>query len=332
MNPWIGISLGDPAGVGPEVTLKSLAALPDDGSRYLILGDRGVLDRTLASLQLDLKVTPFTSYHAMERVVVFNPLPTPLPPDLKCGDPIAAEAALACLLEAGNRCHRGELHGMVTAPLSKEGIINLGHPAFVGQTEYLSELAKCDRTAMMLLGQDDRDRWLRVVLATTHVPIKEVANSLTQKKVELAIECAAEACRDLGLSRSRIAVCGLNPHAGEGGKIGTEEITTIQPAVLAMKQRGYDVTGPMASDALFYYVYRGDYDVVVAMYHDQGLAPLKMVGFDRGINWTLGLSFVRTSPDHGTAFDIAGRGIANPMSMMAAIELAQKLIRQKSPN
>ncbi len=330
MNSWIGISLGDPSGVGPEVTLKSLAALPDDGTRFLIVGDRGVLDRTLTALSLTLRLADFCSYDTTERITVFNPSLDPLPADLKCGDPKAAEAALVSLREVGERCHRGELNGMVTAPLNKEGIINLGHPSFVGQTEFLSELAGCKQTAMMLLGEDDRNRWLRVVLATTHVPIKGVSDHLTQEKVELAIACAARACQDLGLKRARIAVCGLNPHAGEGGKIGTEEITTIRPAVTAMRQRGFDVSDPMAADALFYYVYRGDYDVVVAMYHDQGLVPLKMVAFERGINWTLGLSFVRTSPDHGTAYDIAGRGIANPLSMMAAIGLAKTLIHNQA--
>jgi 4-hydroxythreonine-4-phosphate dehydrogenase len=152
---------------------------------------------------------------------------------------------------------------------------------------------------------------------------------LKRERIELAIELAARACRDLGLSRQRVAVCGLNPHAGEGGKIGDEEITTIAPAVESAKLRGFDVHGPFAADALFYYVFRGDYDAVVAMYHDQGLVPLKMIGFETGINWTLGLPFIRTSPDHGTAYDIAGKGVANPSSMMAAIRLAKELARQR---
>jgi 4-hydroxythreonine-4-phosphate dehydrogenase len=176
-----------------------------------------------------------------------------------------------------------------------------------------------------LLGQDERGRWLRVVLATTHVPIKLLAGQLQRTSVEKAIELAAGACRDLGLPRSRIAVCGLNPHAGEGGKMGDEEITFIRPAVEAARQRGLDVVGPLSADALFYYAYRGDYDVVVAMYHDQGLVPLKMVAFASGVNWTLGLPFIRTSPDHGTAYDIAGQGKADPSSMCAALRLARQL-------
>ena len=183
---------------------------------------------------------------------------------------------------------------------------------------------------MMLLGCDDRQRWLRVALATIHVPLKEVAARLKRENIELAIERAAGACRDLGLPRAKIAVCGLNPHAGEGGEIGDEEITTVAPAVQAARARGLDAHGPFAADTLFHRVFRGDYDAVVAMYHDQGLVPLKMIGFDSGVNWTLGLPFIRTSPDHGTAFDIAGQGIANPSSMIAALRLAKQLARQNS--
>src|ERR1039458_1369341 len=175
-------------------------------------------------------------------------------------------------------------------------------------------MAGTAQTAMMLLGQDDRQRWLRVALATTHVPLKLVAGQLRAESIHRAIALGAQACRDLGLSRSRIAVCGLNPHAGEGGKLGDEEITLIQPVVQAAQKRGFDVVGPLSADALFYHAYRGEYDVVVAMYHDQGLIPLKMVAFETGVNWTLGLPFIRTSPDHGTAYDIAGQGKADQLS------------------
>jgi 4-hydroxythreonine-4-phosphate dehydrogenase len=181
---------------------------------------------------------------------------------------------------------------------------------------------------MMLLGHDDRGRWLRVALVTTHLPLKKVADHITGAKVELAIELAAQACKQLSLPSARIAVCGLNPHAGEGGKMGTEEQTIIEPAVKAMRARQFDVTGPSSADALFYYAYRGEYDAVVAMYHDQGLVPLKMIGFESGVNWTLGLPFIRTSPDHGTGYDIAGQGKANPSSMLSAIRLARQLARK----
>ncbi|HTG43244.1 MAG TPA: 4-hydroxythreonine-4-phosphate dehydrogenase PdxA, partial [Verrucomicrobiae bacterium] len=247
-----------------------------------------------------------------------------LPGRVDQGSRAAAETALAALKEGAERALRGELKGIVTAPVNKESIIKLGRP-FTGQTEMLSDLAGAKRTAMMLLGQDDRGRWLRVALVTTHLPLREVADRITREKVEQTIELAAEACRDLQLPRARVAVCGLNPHAGEGGEMGREEITTITPAVEGARQRGCEVEGPIAADTLFYYAFNGHYDAVVAMYHDQGLAPLKMIGFETGINWTLGLPFIRTSPDHGTAYNIAGQNKANPGSMLAAIHLAQAL-------
>jgi 4-hydroxythreonine-4-phosphate dehydrogenase len=178
---------------------------------------------------------------------------------------------------------------------------------------------------MMLLGHDDRGHWLRVALATTHLPLRAVADRLTAAKIMTVLELTVRACRDLGLSRARVGVCGLNPHAGEGGNMGREEIDLIAPTVRAAQQRGLDVVGPLSADTLFHYAYCGDYDAVVAMYHDQGLAPLKMVAFEQGVNWTLGLPFIRTSPDHGTAYDIAGQGKANPSSTRAAIDLAEKL-------
>jgi 4-hydroxythreonine-4-phosphate dehydrogenase len=235
---------------------------------------------------------------------------------------------MAWLSEAADRCLRGQLHAMVTAPVNKASIIRAGHD-FVGQTEFLSAKAHENRTAMMLLGEDDRGRWLRVTLATTHLPIRRVADALSREMIELAIELSVQACHDLGLPRQRIAVCGLNPHAGEGGKIGTEELTVVGPAVEAARRRGLDAVGPLSADALFYYAYRGDYDAVVAMYHDQGLAPLKMACFENGVNWTLGLPFIRTSPDHGTAYDIARQGKANPSSMAAAVRLAKRLAARR---
>jgi 4-hydroxythreonine-4-phosphate dehydrogenase len=220
------------------------------------------------------------------------------------------------------------LDALVTAPVNKQSIIRAGHQ-FIGQTEFLSDLAGTRRTAMMLLGTNEHGRWLRVALATVHISLKSVPEQLTAEKIALAIELAAQACRDLGLPRAKIAVCGLNPHAGEGGEFGDEEITAITPTVQAMQKRRFDVVGPLSGDTVFHYALKGDFDAVVAMYHDQGLAPLKAVAFDSGINWTLGLPFIRTSPDHGTAYDIAGKGIANPGSMIAAIRLAKQLARNR---
>ncbi|PYK30463.1 MAG: 4-hydroxythreonine-4-phosphate dehydrogenase PdxA [Verrucomicrobia bacterium] len=298
----IAIALGDPTGIGPEVTAKALAAeLPCDDTLYTILGEHPLI-RELSTERV--------------RVIATERGASP------------AATAMVCLKAGAEMCLRGEARALVTAPVSKEAIIRAGYKDFIGQTEYLSALAGTTNTAMMLLGADENGRWLRVALATTHVPLRKVAEHLSREKVDLAIELAARACAQVGLSRRRVAVCGLNPHAGEGGNLGTEEQSTITPAVQACKARGLDVHGPFAADALFYYVLRGDYDAVVAMYHDQGLVPLKMIAFERGVNWTLGLPFVRTSPDHGTAFDIAGKNIANPSSMIEAIRLAKKLAQR----
>jgi 4-hydroxythreonine-4-phosphate dehydrogenase len=330
MVGWIGISLGDVTGIGPEVTLKALAAEAQvDDLRYLLIGDVDYVRRLNLKLGLQLPLEAYPGAGGTGRFFVHNPLSEPLPEALPEGSPAAAKAALAWLTDGAQRCLRRELDALITAPVNKESIMQTGQP-FVGQTEFLSQLAGTERTAMMLLGQDERGRWLRVVLATTHLPLRLVSENLSPSKIELAVERAAQACADLGLLQARIAVCGLNPHAGEGGKIGTEEAVTITPAVQAAKRRGLDVSGPFAADALFYRVFKGDYDVVVAMYHDQGLVPLKMIAFETGVNWTLGLPFIRTSPDHGTAYDIAGQGIANPSSMRAAIRLAKQLARAKT--
>jgi 4-hydroxythreonine-4-phosphate dehydrogenase len=322
---WIGITLGDVTGIGPEVTLKALAPeAKASGARYLIIGDADCIRRTNAQVGLNLPIEDYKGKNSPGRICVFNPLPEALPANLPAGSPQAALAAVAWLKDAAERCLARELDAMVTAPVSKENIIRAGQP-FVGQTEFLSQIAGTEKTVMMLLGHDERNRWLRVALATNHVPIKLVSERLTGAKIELAIELAAKACKDLRLPRARVAVCGLNPHAGEGGKMGDEEQTVIGPAVLACQKRKLDAVGPLSADTLFYQALRGDYDAVVAMYHDQGLCPLKLIGFETGVNWTLGLPFIRTSPDHGTAYDIFGKGIADPSSMISAIRLAKQL-------
>lgn len=329
MKGWIGICLGDITGIGPEVTLKALAADADgDATKYLLIGDAQHVLALNQRLGINLPIKPYINPNESGRVFVTSASGESLPSDLVEGSPAAARAAMTWLVEGAQRCLRQELDALVTAPVNKESIVRAGH-AFVGQTEFLSQLAGATRTAMMLLGQDDRGRWLRVALVTTHIPLRMVAAHVTRSSLELAVELAAQACRDLGLSRARIAVCGLNPHAGEGGVIGDEEQRTIGPAVLAMQKRKLEVVGPLSGDVVFNHALRGDYDVVVAMYHDQGLAPLKTVAFDTGINWTLGLPFIRTSPDHGTAYDIAGQGIANPSSMRAAIKLAKELAARR---
>ena len=327
---WLGISLGDATGVGSEVALKAIAAEANaDDTKYLLIGDENYTFNLARRLQLNLSLQKFSAYNDSGRFFIANPLAIPLPENLPTGAPLAAHAAIAALHDGGQRCLHGELDALVTAPVNKKSIVDAGHK-FIGQTEFLSELANAKRTAMMLLGTDERGRWLRVALATVHISIKSVPEKLTLEKIFLAIELATQACRDLRLPRAKIAVCGLNPHAGEGGEFGDEEIKIISPMIQAMQRRGFDVIGPLSGDTVFHYALQGDYDAVVAMYHDQGLAPLKAVAFDTGVNWTLGLPFIRTSPDHGTAYDIAGKGIANPGSMIAAIRLAKQLAKNRS--
>ena len=325
----IGLALGDATGIGPEVTLKALAteAAADD-ARYVLIGDTEQLHQLNQTLGLNL---PLEKYSAgtSSRFSICHPLAETLAKNLPAGSPEAARAAVAWLEHGAKLCLRGELDALVTAPVNKHAIVRAGIP-FVGQTEFLSQQAGVNRTVMMLLGPDERGRWLRVALATVHIALRDVPVKLTPEKILLAIARAAEACRDLGLTRARVAVCGLNPHCGEGGEFGDEEPRLIEPAIATARQKGFDVVGPVSGDTVFHQAIRGDYDAVVAMYHDQGLAPLKLAAFDNGVNWTLGLPFIRTSPDHGTGYDIAGQGVANPSSMIAAIRLAKQLARQRS--
>jgi len=330
MTGWIGISLGAATGIGPEVTLKALAATAaNDDTRYLLIGDEGCVHRLNEKLGTRLLLEKFPGRDGAGKFFTTRPFAEPLPANLPVGSPAAANAAVATLRDGAKRCLRRELDALVTAPVNKEAIVRAGHK-FVGQTELFAKAARTKRYAMMLLGHDEHNRWLRVALVTIHTSIKSVPRKITPEKIMLAIKLAAQACRDLGLPRAKIAVCGLNPHAGEGGEFGDEEIKVITPTVLAVQKRGLDVVGPLSGDTVFHYALRGDFDAVVAMYHDQGLAPLKAVAFDTGVNWTLGLPFIRTSPDHGTAYDIAGKGIANPSSMIAAIRLAKQLAKNRA--
>src|SRR5580658_4616879 len=247
MTGWIGISLGDVTGIGPEVTLKALAAEAEaeqDDTRYLLIGDGGCTADLCQRLGLHFPLQPFAEFGAPGRFFLHNPMREPLAPGLKAGSPAAARAALAWLADGAQRCLNRQIDALVTAPLNKESIVRSGQP-FIGQTEFLSQLAGTNRTVMMLLGHDDRGRWLRVALATTHLPLKLVSEQLSAQKIELAIELAARACQDLGLTRRRVGVCGLNPHAGEGGEFGREEIDVIKPAVEAMRRKGLDVIGPL---------------------------------------------------------------------------------------
>ncbi len=322
MKSRIGISLGDVTGVGPEVTLKALTAWvgADQPPQFTLLGDAGVAEHWNSRLGLHLDLSGHIRVRDVHRGSLRGPLPS--------GASAAARAAVDWIRDGARLCLAGELDALVTAPVNKHAIVQAGIP-FVGHTELLSEIAGEPRTVMMLLGPDEKDRWLRVALATIHIAIREVPVKLTSEKVLLAIERSAQACRDLGLPRARVGVCGLNPHAGEGGEFGDEEPRIIEPAIQQAREQGLDVVGPLSGDTVFHQALHGGYDAVVAMYHDQGLAPLKLAAFNTGVNWTLGLPFIRTSPDHGTAYNIAGQGVADPSSMISAIRLAARLAARR---
>jgi 4-hydroxythreonine-4-phosphate dehydrogenase len=225
------------------------------------------------------------------------------------------------ILSAIELARNGTIHAMVTAPIHKEAIHLAGYD-YPGHTELLAERTKAREVGMMLMGGP-----IRVILVTTHLPLRDVPDRLTTEAVRQKIRLADQAMRALGFDPPRIAVAGLNPHSGEGGLFGDEEQRIIKPAVDQSKNEGIDVSGPFPPDTVFHQAYRGKFHVVVCMYHDQGLIPLKMIAFDKGVNVTLGLPIIRTSVDHGTAFDIAGKGLANPGSLIEAVKVAIKLIQ-----
>jgi 4-hydroxythreonine-4-phosphate dehydrogenase len=274
-RPRIGITLGDVAGIGPEIVTKALASGKlDKRFDYEVIGD------------------PHTKRRA---------------------------DAVSWVVAATTRCQRGELAALVTAPISKTLIRQAGY-RFEGHTELLAFLTDTKQYAMMLVGGP-----LRVALVTIHQPLAKVPGLITARRITEVVTLTNGFCRCLGIKRPRIGVAALNPHAGEDGLLGGEEKRIIGPAVKALAQKFPGVRGPVPADTLFHKAYLGQFDAVVAMYHDQGLVPLKMIAFDTGVNLTLGLPFVRTSPDHGTAPDIAGKGVARPDSMIAAINMAAQL-------
>jgi len=331
--PVVGISMGDPLGIGPEVVVKALSdpALWRS-ARFVVYGSGGVL----AAAAERCGIEPFWFRIAAESPRAAEPIVTDVTlldwtehdaidlaprrgPSRAAGlaSKTFVEAAIAdALLPTG---HARRLDAVVTAPVSKEAW-HLAGFRWPGHTELLAHRAKAKRHAMAFVSPR-----LRVALATTHVPLMEVRNLLTIGRVFDPIDLGHQLCRRLGIGQPRIAVCGLNPHAGEGGLFGDEEIRVVGPAIDAAKRAGIDASGPWPGDTVFIAAAEGRFDLVVAMYHDQGLIPLKLLDRDRAVNLTLGLPLVRTSPDHGTAFDIAAQGLADPGSMRAAIELAAQL-------
>jgi 4-hydroxythreonine-4-phosphate dehydrogenase len=313
----IAITIGDPAGVGAEVTLKALSD-PDVAAlaKWIVVGDAWVLDRAgqtcgiqprnLRARILDLKALPEASG------LHFGKL------NAACG-----AAAVRYVRAATEMCLAGEADAMVTAPLNKEAVTLSGMP-FSGHTEYIAELCGCRESWMLLANQR-----LAVVHVSTHVPLR-VAIELDAPRIARTIQAGREAMQWLGFPQPRIAVCGLNPHAGEHGLFGTEDQQIIAPAIDLARQAGIPCDGPVAPDTIFLQASRGAYDLVVAMYHDQGHIPMKLIDFEETVNISVGIPIIRTSVDHGTAFDIAGQNKADARNMKAALRMAAKMAANRA--
>ncbi len=332
------LTMGDPTGVGPEIILQAwLKDRLDVGTRPLVVvGDQAVLRRAAAIYGAELRwEIPEGAAAGLadvvlrcgERLLLLQNRSSLPAAELRYGAPNAAcGMAMRDYIEwACDRCLSGQAAGMVTAPINKQALHAAGVTA-PGHTELLAERCGVKQVVMMLAG----DR-LRVCLVTTHLPLAAVPAALTVDAIEGTIKISDAALRrDFGLTSPRLAVLALNPHAGEGGQFGDEEQRVIAPAIEAARLRGVDVSGPHSADALFHFAARGDYDAVICMYHDQGLIPLKLLHFDDGVNVTLGLPIIRTSVDHGTAYDLAGTGRANSESLSAALRLAAAMARRQS--
>jgi 4-hydroxythreonine-4-phosphate dehydrogenase len=329
MTAPLALTIGEPAGIGGEITLKawlarSAAGLPP----FFILDDPQRLAHIAAVLGLSVPIHPIAAPEeaALAFARALPVLPVTLPRPAVPGKPDSSNAAavIGAIATAADFVKQGRAAAMVTNPIQKETLYAAGfsHP---GHTEYLAELAGGVTPVMMLLCPG-----LRVVPVIVHHPLAEsIALLRTETIVTAGRITAAALKRDFGIARPRLAVAGLNPHAGENGTIGREEIDIIAPAVAALRSLGIDVSGPAPADTLFHAAARARYDAALCMYHDQALIPLKTIDFDRGVNVTLGLPFIRTSPDHGTACDIAGKGIASPASLIAAIELGGELAKRR---
>ncbi|MEN7972610.1 MAG: 4-hydroxythreonine-4-phosphate dehydrogenase PdxA [Verrucomicrobiota bacterium] len=317
----IGITIGDINGVGPEVALKAVARgrWPAD-VRFVFIGSEQVVREQAKAMKIPVS-RRIEFLPAQGRQECLPPVKWH-PGKIRVDASRMAEQAIRTAVEG---CLSSELDAMVTAPICKEGFHKAGVKV-PGHTEYLAELTKTKNFGMMLMGGG-----LRVMLVTRHIPISEVSATLTKKNIREHIELTGEALNLFGIKNGKIGICGLNPHAGDGGVLGREEIGLINPAIRAARKKGFNVSDAVPADTIFYEALRGDYDAVVAMYHDQGLGPLKMIGFDEGINVTLGLPIIRTSPDHGTAFGIAGQNKASAKSMKNAIALAIEMAGKKNP-
>ncbi|MGD9782706.1 MAG: 4-hydroxythreonine-4-phosphate dehydrogenase PdxA [Kiritimatiellia bacterium] len=322
----IGITAGDPNGIGPEIALKAALQPQPANRRIVLIGHREVWERAAARIRRSLPPEIPGLEPPLPRRATWDPDMAPPPlhrPGHVRAD--AARAAYAYILSAAAAAQNRRLDAIVTAPICKEAF-HLAGIREPGHTELLARLTGARRFAMMLFGPN-----IRVVLATRHLPLRKVADALTADAVVDAVEMLARALPWMGFRRARIGVCGLNPHAGDGGALGDEEKSIVAPALARCRRRGWNVSGPIPADAIFHRHLAGQFDAVVAMYHDQGLAPMKMLSFESGVNLTLGLPIVRTSPDHGTAFDIAGKGIADPSSIRTALDWAARLAARPNP-
>jgi 4-hydroxythreonine-4-phosphate dehydrogenase len=314
MTQRLGITLGDPSGIGPEVLATSLGrASARVRRRLVVFGDRGALERAGMRDDGELELVEVSRLRAA---------------DVVPGQPsdAGAHAQVAYLEAAVAAARSGAIAGIVTAPISKTQAKRAGF-AFPGHTEFLADRLGAERFAMMFAGPR-----LRVVLATVHEPLARVPELLTPALIADVIALGFDAMRrDFGIDAPRIGVVGLNPHAGEGGMFGREEQRAIEPGIELGRSRceGGVIAGPLVPDAAFRTALEGRYDLLVAMYHDQGLIPVKVVDFEQSVNCTIGLPIVRTSPDHGTAYDIAGRGIARAEAMTAALRLAVEMVDRR---
>jgi 4-hydroxythreonine-4-phosphate dehydrogenase len=324
--PLVAVTMGDPAGIGPEIIARAFAD-PDfrRENRALVVGDAGILERAIRLLGLPLQANPVAEPEdaGFEPGTVDVLTETDLPEDLPFGelDPRAGDAAFRYVERATELAGAGRVAAIATAPLNKEAMHLAGHK-YPGHTEILADLTGTKDYAMMLVTDE-----LKVIHVSTHVSLREAIERARPERELAVIRLAEESLRKLGYERPRIAVAGLNPHAGENGLFGTEDAEQIAPAVAAAVEEGMDATGPWPPDTVLMRARRGEFDVVVVQYHDQGHIPVKLMGFDTGVNVTVGLPFFRTSVDHGTAFDIAGTGKADPASLRAALDLARTLAR-----
>jgi len=337
-KPTIGITMGDPAGIGGEVIVRALASSAlRRRARWVIYGLNDVLTYIADALEIEpywYRVqhdTDRARQRIVERVVVLDfdtfdgMIANRREPTRMSGlaSKTFVEEAITDALRASD--HPRHIEAVVTAPIAKDAWHMAGFN-WPGHTELFAKRTRAKRHAMMFISPR-----LRVALATTHLPLMDIRNVLTIGRVFDAIELAHEACGQLGVASPRIAVTGLNPHAGEGGQFGDEEQRIIGPAIDVATRAGIDARGPFPADTIFIRAAAGDYDAVVAMYHDQGLIPVKLLGWDKAVNWTVGLPIIRTSPDHGTAYDIAASYRASEGSMVAAMELAVDLaIRRRT--